>query len=126
MNIAIVNIYGDAYSEDKLFDINSCKIGQNLLLPGIVLKKELEKRGDNLHTADMYDFKDIDVIIFQDLHKNSKLLLTSLFDYIKYFLKRKWKEDYLLKATRTSKRIKKILIKQNRNLRMPKDREFRM
>ena len=33
MNIAIVNIYGDAYSEDKLFDINSCKIGQNLLLP---------------------------------------------------------------------------------------------
>lgn len=43
MNIAIVNIYGDAYSEDKLFDINSCKIGQNLLLPGIVLKKELEK-----------------------------------------------------------------------------------
>ena len=112
MNIAIVNIYGDAYSEDKLFDINSCKIGQNLLLPGIVLKKELEKRGDNLHTADMYDFKDIDVIIFQDLHKNSKLLLTSLFDYIKYFLKRKWKEDYLLKATRTSKRIKKILIMQ--------------
>lgn len=60
----------------------------------------------------MYDFKDIDVIIFQDLHKNSKLLLTSLFDYIKYFLKRKWKEDYLLKATRTSKRIKKILIMQ--------------
>lgn len=112
MNIAIVNIYGDAYSEDKLFDINACKIGQNLLLPGIVLKKELEKRGDNLHTADMYDFKDIDVIIFQDLHKNSKLLLTSLFDYIKYFLKRKWKEDYLLKATRTSKRIKKILIMQ--------------
>lgn len=56
----------------------------------------------------MYDFKDIDVIIFQDLHKNSKLLLTSLFDYIKYFLKRKWKEDYLLKATRTSKESKNI------------------
>ena len=89
MNIAIVNIYGDAYSEDKLFDINSCKIGQNLLLPGIVLKKKLEKRGDNLHTADMYDFKDIDVIIFQDLHKNSKLLLTSLFDYFKKKMERR-------------------------------------
>ena len=42
MNIAIVNIYGDVYSKDRLFDPAACKIGQNLLLPGILLKKKLE------------------------------------------------------------------------------------
>ena len=30
MNIAIVNIYGDVYSKDRLFDPAACKIGQNL------------------------------------------------------------------------------------------------
>ena len=45
MNIAICSIYGESYSKDKMFDANACNIGQNLLMPNIMLKKELEKDG---------------------------------------------------------------------------------
>lgn len=112
MNIAIVNIYGAAYKMDRLFDADSCKIGENLLLPGIMLKKRLEKLGHNFHTADMYDFNDIDVLIFQDLIKNSRLLLETPADHIKYLIKRNWENDYLYKSTRCSKQMKRILIMQ--------------
>lgn len=112
MNIAMVNTYGDIYYKDKLFDSKACKIGQNLLLPGIMLKREMERLGHTLHTADMFDINDIDVFIFQDLNKNSILLLNSLTDYLKYFLKRKWKYDYLKKSLASNKSVKKILIMQ--------------
>lgn len=112
MNIAITNTYGNVYCNDKLFDLNTCKIGQNLLLPGIILKKELENLGHTFHTADMFKFDDIDVLIFQDLNKNSIFLLESPVDYLKYFLKRKWRYDYLKKSFKNNKNIKKILIMQ--------------
>lgn len=110
MNIAITNIYGDAYNRDKLFDIDSCNIGQNLLLPGIKLKKHLEKLGHNFHTADMYNFDDIDVLIVQDLNRNSRLLLETPIDYIKYVLKKKWKNDYLYQCIKSPRKIQKILM----------------
>lgn len=125
MNIAIVNIYGDVYSKDRLFDPAACKIGQNLLLPGILLKKKLEEEGHFLHTADMYDFEEIDVIIFQDLNKNSIRLLSSPIDYIKYYLKRKWKKDYLEKAIKSSKPLKKILIMQEPETVCPQSYDIR-
>lgn len=119
MNIAICNIYGDVYNKDRLFDLDSCKIGENLLLPGIMLKKRLEELGHNFHTADMYDFDDIDVLIFQDLNKDSRLTLETPVDHMKYFLKRKWRKDYLYKSIKSKKRVKKILIMQEPNTVCP-------
>ena len=37
MNIAVATSYGNIYDNDKLFDLESCKIGENLLLPGILM-----------------------------------------------------------------------------------------
>ena len=45
MNIAVITPYGNVYNNDKLFDLSACKIGQNLLLPEILLKENLEKTG---------------------------------------------------------------------------------
>ena len=112
MNIAYVTIYGDVYSKDRIFDINSCKIGQNLLAPGIQLKKEIEQKGYSFHTADMYKLEDIDILIFQDLSNNSKVTIRSFADRIKYILKGKKKEDYLWKAIKSPKKIEKVLIMQ--------------
>lgn len=44
MNIAVITPYGNVYNNDKLFDLSACKIGQNLLLPEILLKENLEKQ----------------------------------------------------------------------------------
>ena len=72
MKIAVVTPYGEAYSDDRLFDLNACTIGQNLLLPGIRLKEALEQLGHEYHTADMYPHaEEVDVWIFQDLNNSS-------------------------------------------------------
>ena len=97
MNIAICSIYGESYSKDKMFDANACNIGQNLLMPNIMLKKELEKDGNNVHTIDMNDIDQIDKVIFMDIPYNSMLTTDGIMGYLKYFLKRKWKNDYLYK-----------------------------
>lgn len=123
MNIAIVTTYGNIYYNDKLFDPKACKIGQNLLLPGIILKKEMERLGHTFHTADMFNFNDIDVLIFQDLNNNSIFLLNSLTDYLKYFLKGKWKYDYLKKSFKCNKIIKRILIMQEPSTVCPQSYE---
>lgn len=112
MNIAVATSYGNIYDNDKLFDLESCKIGENLLLPGIMLKNRIEELGHKCHTADLYNFSDIDVLVFQDLNKNSRLLLSSPLEITKYIAKRKWKYDYLYKYTNCSKKIKSILIIQ--------------
>ena len=64
MNIAVVLPYENIYDNDKLFDLKSCQIGQNLLLPGIRLKEKLESLGHNYHTIDCYNFNEIDIIVF--------------------------------------------------------------
>lgn len=126
MNIATTNIYGEVYSRDRLFDVDSCKIGQNLLLPGIELKRCLEEMGHSFHTADMYRFDDIDVLIFQDLDKCSRLLLEAPIDYVKYFLKRKWKSDYFYKCIKSKKKIRKILILQEPSTVCPQSYDERL
>lgn len=113
MNIAVVTPYGDAYSRDRLFDQNACKIGQNLLLPGILLKKRLEEMGHNYHTVDMYsNIKEIDIWIFQDLNNTSRLTSTSMQDAAKYLIKRKWKQDYLYKYSKLKNGSRSILLMQ--------------
>lgn len=107
MKIAVSTIYGALYYKDKLFDNNACRIGENLLMPNILLKRELEKNGHIIHTADLLD--QFDVIIFQDIPNDSWITITSFIDRIKYILKRKWKRDYLYKAVRCIPRERIIL-----------------
>lgn len=121
MKIAIITPYGDAYANDKLFDLTSCSIGQNLLLPGIMLKKELEKMGHEYHTVDMYEDKStIDVWIFQDINNDSRLTADSLKDWIKYIVKKKWKQDYLAQYSGMKNNSKAILIMQEPATIFPK------
>lgn len=125
MNIAIVTPYGNAYDRDRLFDLDACKIGENLLLPGIMLRRKLEELGHNYHTADMYDFPDIDVLVFQDLNHNSKLLLSSPVDVLKYVIKKKWKNDYLYKCVKGTKPVRKILLMQEPPVIFPQSCDLR-
>ena len=113
MNIAILLPYGKVYENDKYFDVSTCKIGQNLLLPGIYLKKELEKSGHEYHTVDVYDsLDDVDVLVVQDLNGSSILTVQTFSDLIKYILKMKWKNDYLykFKQLQKEKKEKKVIL----------------
>lgn len=119
MKIAIVTPYGNTYSNDRLFDLSSCKIGQNLLLPCIKLKERLEDMGHEFHTADMYDnIEDIDVWVFQDLNNDSRLTINTILDWIKYILKKKWKQDYLYKI-RSITNKRRVLIMQEPQTVLP-------
>lgn len=120
MKIAIVTPYDDVYSRDRLFDPSSCKIGQNLLLPGIILKKELEKLGHVYHTADMYNtLEEVDVWVFQDLNNSSKLTIRSPKELISYLLKKKWKNDYFYKCQKLKNKNKSVLIMQEPEVVFP-------
>ncbi len=112
MNIAVVTPYGHIYEKDRLFDPEVCKIGENLLIPGITLKKKFEQLGHQYHTADVYKTNEIEIYIFQDLNKNSILLLESMKDFASYVFKRKWKNDYLLRAKKNKGLVYNILIMQ--------------
>lgn len=125
MKIAVVTPYGEAYSDDRLFDVNACAIGQNLLLPGIRLKEALEQLGHEYHTADMYPHvEEVDVWIFQDLNNSSRLTIHSAKDWAKYLLKRKWNTDYLYKISKINNK-KAILIMQEPQTVFPQAYEFK-
>lgn len=109
MNIAITDIYGNAFSNDACFNLTACKIGENVLLPGIELKKELEKRGHEYHTIDMYDFDSIDVILFQDI-PSSILTMQSWKDPLRYLKNRQWQKDILCQAVRYGNEKKRLLV----------------
>ncbi len=119
MNIALVTPYGDVYSQDRIFDSKACKIGANLLEPGIALKEFFKDKGDEYHTVDYFDFDKIDVIIFQDINKDSLLTASNPVDFIKYILKAKWKKDYLKKIAFREKSLKSILILQEPKVVFP-------
>lgn len=70
MKIAYTDIYGSTYMHDACFDPSSCKFGENLLIPGIRLKRKFEEMGHEYHTIDMYDITDIDFVIFQDIPRS--------------------------------------------------------
>lgn len=110
MNIAIATIYNETYADDRLFNATACKIGQNLLTPGICLKDALNINGHQYHTVDVYKDHEIDVIIFQDLCQNYIKGISSPIDYIKYIVKRKWKKDYLEFAIKNIPVENRILI----------------
>lgn len=110
MNIGYATVWGEAYTNNKLFDPSSCLIGQNLLEPGIQLKKAIERDGHFLQTADMFDINDIDVLICQDLSTNSWLTINSANKKISYLYLEKYKYDYLLKSLISKKKVKRILI----------------
>lgn len=121
MKIAIVTPYGKVYSKDKLFDPSVCKIGQNLLLPGIKLKEALEKDGHEYHTVDMYsNIEEIDVWVFQDLNNSSRITCNTLMDYLRYTLKQKWKSDYLYLYSKLKSTKKAVLIMQEPQTVFPK------
>ena len=123
MNIAVVTPYGNVYGEDRLFDESSCKIGENLLVPIIRLKESLRKQGHEFHTADMYNYDDIDVMIFQDINNDSRVTIHSPTRLLKYILKRKWRYDYLYKLSQ--KRIKSVLIAQEPPIVFPYSYDIR-
>ena len=109
-NLAISTIYGNAYLQDKLFDNSTCFIGENLLMPNIILKKQLEQNGFSVHTIDTYSIDDVDYIIFLDVQKDSIKTISSPAAFLKYLLKRKWKTDYFSKAMKKIPKENRFLI----------------
>lgn len=120
MNVAAMTVYGDYYNEDRLFDENSCLIGQNLLLPGICLKQKLKENGHSYHTFDCYKEKDIDKIIYFDIPSNSKLTFVGLIDIARYVLHKGWKNDYFNKTINDLPRNNRVLIIQEPPVVNPK------
>lgn len=104
MNIAFVTVYGEKYISDRLFDSGACEIGQNLLLPNILLKSELERQGHQCHTADLFSSDEIDVYIFQDIPRDSLLTAKTLRQFGAYFYHKKWITDYLRNAYNARKK----------------------
>lgn len=109
MNIAIKDIYGSTYINDKCFKPEACKIGENLLLPGIMLKKSLEEFGHNYHTLDLYEIKNVDIVVFQDVPQ-SLLTIESFREGIGYLVRGRWKDDALLKIVRSVPKERRILV----------------
>lgn len=110
MNVGIVTPYGNTYANDRLFDKNAWKIGQQLYVPWIKLRERLEELGHSFHTADIYNIEEIDVLIVQDLNHNSKVLLSSFKDYVSYFLKKKSENDFLWKTIKHASKTRRILL----------------
>lgn len=109
MKIAITDIYGKLYEKDKLFDASTCKIGENLLVPIIKLKKSLEKNGHQFHTLDMYRWSEIDKIIFQEIPE-SIYTVETLDKKIKFGVKCILQKDYLFKSSRLLSERDRILL----------------
>ncbi len=109
MKIAFSTIYGSLYIKDKLFDPTACSIGENLLMPNIMLKKKLEALGNECHTIDLYKVKEIDRLLFLDIPCDSLLTIRRFTDLLKYLLKAKWRKDYLLKAVLFLPKRKRVL-----------------
>ena len=110
MNIAFTDIYGDYYKEDRLFDETQCKIGENLLLPIISLKKDLERKGHTVHTMDMFSsISDIDVFLFQDIPYS---ILTSLTirEYLKSIGRLILHKDSFYSVVKTTNASQRVLL----------------
>jgi len=109
MKIAISTIYR-SYDMDRLFCADACTIGENLLLPNIILKNKLNSLGHELHTVDMYGITDVDKLVFQEIPKDSLLTIKTPMDLARYIVKKKWKTDYFLKSVLVHSKDQRILI----------------
>lgn len=107
MKIAFVSIYSDSRTQDSLFDPKVYYLGENLSVSGILLRDSLVRRGDEVHTIDMFD--DYDIALFQDIPVDSWLVIHTLADRLRYILRRKWRWDYLMQAVRRLPKEKRIL-----------------
>ena len=111
MKTVLWNTVYDEYRQDNLFNPDMCKIGQNLLLPGILLRDELKKRDIALHTFNSVDDKEnenAEVIVFADIPNDSRLTVRGPLDLAKYILKNKKKHDSMKYFS--GKKIKKLLM----------------
>lgn len=111
MKTVLWNTVYDEYRQDNLFNPDMCKIGQNLLLPGIRLREELEKRDIALHTFndigdDMND--EASIIVFADIPNDSRLTLKGPVALAKYILKNKKRHDAMKYFAK--KKVKKLLM----------------
>lgn len=96
MIIGINTIYKEYFS-DKIFDVHACKLGQNLLMPYTLLKEKVEKQGGEVHTLDLLNLKDVDIVLFFDLPEDSIVTIRNPIKVFIYFVKKKWKYDFFLK-----------------------------
>lgn len=120
MNIAVMTIYGDYYNNDRLFCEEECTIGQNLLLPGIILKKRMEELGNSYHTFDCYSNNTIDRVVCFDIPDYSLLFCEGMKDLIKYVRFRRWNIDKFGKVLRRVPMQNRILIIQEPPVVSPK------
>lgn len=84
------------YYEDRLFDPAACKIGRDLLLPGIHLAEKLEKLGIQVHTYDQAEkFRQVpDLIVCQDIpYDTYECVRNDFLKRLKYYIKRKKRFD---------------------------------
>ena len=94
------------YDNNNLFNLESCQIGQNLLLPNIKLRQKLSKLGIDLDTFDLRNGEE-QLVVINDL-SNDFYDCCGFVDKIKYFIKSRHKRDALRYAKK--KKIKAILI----------------
>ncbi len=107
LNVSILSIYNVYNHEDSFFNSKVCELGENLLEPNAILQRELAKKGIVLHTPDFFKGKTVDATVFMDIPW-SILTTQTLKGYFIYLKRKKYKEDYLLRAVRDTS-CKKIL-----------------
>lgn len=111
--IAIKSIYDIYNVHDAFFDEKKCKLGENILLPIIELKNEIEKRNSEMHTIDMYEnIEDIDVAIFFEVPRDSIYTIHGVKSFIKNSFNCFCHKDELFTICNLKKKVKKILIIQ--------------
>lgn len=111
--IAVKSIYDDYNYNDSFFDIKKCKLGENILLPIIELRKEIEKQNSEIHTFDKYSsIGDIDVVLFFEVPRDSIYTIHSVRSLIRNSINYIKNKDVLFSVCNQKKSIKKILIIQ--------------
>ena len=112
MNIGYATIYGDVYAQDRLFDETSCKIGENLLKPGIALKDRMEKGGHSFHTIDLFSTRTLEYGIFQDLCYDYYITRNDPIAMAKYIYRQKWRDDHFLRARKLDPEKRLLIIQE--------------
>lgn len=109
MIIGINTIYKEYFS-DRIFDVHACKLGQNLLMPYVLLKEKVEKQGGEVHTLDLLNLEDVDIVLFFDLPEDSIVTIRNPLKFFIYFIRKKWKYDFFLKILLMKNRPSMYLI----------------
>ena len=83
MNIAIIP-WNDTFLQDKIFgEVDPSINYDDRLTPLLKMKKEFERRGDHLHTVDLFEhLQDVDYFLF--FERNDKWLKKLIDDRMEY------------------------------------------